>query len=823
MKKRITLFLVLFISFAVTDVNAQYVTIPDPNFLSFLQSNYSTAISGNQLDTTNVNVVNDTSFFSSLPSTITDLTGIQYFDQLKHLDCSYNQINYIPALPNRLRDLKCDHNQLGSLPPLPDSLKWLYCPDNILTSLPALPNGILTLYCEINQLSSLPVLPGTLTTLYCGGNQLTSLPSLPASLTWLECNNNQLSSLPLLPPNLSHLVCHSNQLTSLPFLPNSLQVLYCSYNPLNTLPAILPISLISLVCEYDNLMSLPALPNTMTAGLHCAGNQLTMLPSLPNGLQQLICSNNQLVSLPPLPDSIKSLDCTYNNLSCLPYFTTDTFDFFLAKDGNNLTCIPKTYFTNAWDSTMFLPVCSITSGCPLTRQVMGNVHSDTSNNCLADSLNNGQFVKNIKLQSWKNGILNAQKYSDANNLYSFGGVIGDNIVIKIDTTNMPYQVSCPTSSLRNVTLTAIDSIVGHQDFGIKCKPGVDLGVQSISGTFRNAIPRLTTIHAGDLSNQYNLHCASGTSGTVTTSLNGLVSFYSPAPGALAPSSILGNTLTYVIPDFGSVDFNQAFNILIKADTTAPAGSPVCIKTYIATSNDVNHSNDTLEYCGSVVSSFDPNDKSCYPSDITAPDSWLTYTIRFQNTGTDTAYHVYIEDTLDIHLNAQTFTFLASSHTAQVSLEGRNVLFNFFPINLVDSTHNEPLSHGWVQYKIKTNASLPFNTTISNTAFIYFDLNAPVETNTTQNQYGPSNVPNQVGSIKEFTMYPNPANGSLYIKSTRTGNIKIYDITGALQIEKYITDIPAVKMLNISNLVKGIYVVTFTSADGSKRSEKLVVE
>ena len=77
-----------------------------------------------------------------------------------------------------------------------------------------------------------------------------------------------------------------------------------------------------------------------------------------------------------------------------------------------------------------------------------------------------------------------------------------------------------------------------------------------------------------------------------------------------------------------------------------------------------------------------------------------------------------------------FTFLSSSHDLITQLLPGDILrFNYPQINLPDSTSDEPNSHGYVQYKIKRKPGLPLNAVISNRAYIYFDFNTPVVTNT----------------------------------------------------------------------------------------------
>ncbi|MEO1437021.1 MAG: hypothetical protein AAFV80_15885, partial [Bacteroidota bacterium] len=91
------------------------------------------------------------------------------------------------------------------------------------------------------------------------------------------------------------------------------------------------------------------------------------------------------------------------------------------------------------------------------------------------------------------------------------------------------------------------------------------------------------------------------------------------------------------------------------------------------------------FCG-----VDPNDKLVSPTgtgpdNSTHPDSTLTYTIRFQNTGNDYAQNVSITDTLDPNLDLESFAFLNSSHPVQISWQPGNVLHFSFPgIMLPDS-------------------------------------------------------------------------------------------------------------------------------------------
>ena len=179
-------------------------------------------------------------------------------NSLKELDCSHNNVTYLPNLPDSLKILWCENNKLTSLPKLPNSLKKLYCINNKLISLPDLPKSLGYLNCSNNQLISLPNLPDSIELLKCVENNLISLPNLPNSLKELWCQNNKLTSLPNLPALLKELYCNNNRLKSLPYLPNSLKFLYCSDNQIKIFSNTqIPNSLCMIFCDHNQLISLP--------------------------------------------------------------------------------------------------------------------------------------------------------------------------------------------------------------------------------------------------------------------------------------------------------------------------------------------------------------------------------------------------------------------------------------------------------------------------------------------------------------------------------------------------------------------------------------
>ncbi|MEO0404967.1 MAG: hypothetical protein AAF193_08860, partial [Bacteroidota bacterium] len=139
----------------------------------------------------------------------------------------------------------------------------------------------------------------------------------------------------------------------------------------------------------------------------------------------------------------------------------------------------------------------------------------------------------------------------------------------------------------------------------------------------------------------------------------------------------------------------------------------------------------------IACAYDPNDKQAFPLGYTDDHLLLQETeqeflVRFQNTGNAPAQDVRIQDTLDINFDIESFRLMANSHSVMTTIDPETRLIDFFfeDIQLPDSTNNEPESHGLVSYKITPLPDLPVGTVLENTAYIYFDNNEPIITNTT---------------------------------------------------------------------------------------------
>lgn len=200
-----------------------------------------------------------------------------------------------------------------------------------------------------------------------------------------------------------------------------------------------------------------------------------------------------------------------------------------------------------------------------------------------------------------------------------------------------------------------------------------------------------------------------------------------------------------------------------------------------------------QLCIENIGSWDPNDKQALPrgygeQHFIEANTPLEYLIRFQNTGTDTAFNIRIEDQLSEHLDVNSLVPGAASHPYRMELkEGGQLLFHFDDILLPDSTINFEASNGFVQFSIRQLPDNPIGTIIENTAGIYFDFNEAVVTNTVTHTIGENFILVGTQDILvpglNLQVAPNPLQSSSLITlqglDINDGQCLIYDTQGRL--------------------------------------------
>ena len=203
---------------------------------------------------------------------------------------------------------------------------------------------------------------------------------------------------------------------------------------------------------------------------------------------------------------------------------------------------------------------------------------------------------------------------------------------------------------------------------------------------------------------------------------------------------------------------------------------------------------------------------------------VTYTVRFQNTGTFLAEDVRIVDVVPLQLRESSFQLVGSSHPCQAQLHGGLLQFFFNDIMLPDSTSDEPGSHGWVTFTMRPQNFLLPGASVGNGVSIYFDFNEPIYTNAAvfeiEQSTGVQEAPQD-----DLRLWPNPVTDVLNISlagTSGTTTVTIIDVNG-----RVVRNIASAAVtgstftIPVSDLADGLY--TLRIGNGLKVSHQRFVK
>lgn len=434
-------------------------------------------------------------------------------------------------------------------------------------------------------------------------------------------------------------------------------------------------------------------------------------------------------------------------------------------------------------------------------------------------------------------MVNGLVYYDENEngLYDQGEMGIPNIMIQSQNTQT-YVMSGPTGAytinfngqqdqfiveVNNSAYTAIPqnftvSNPGEVYIGIQVQGSIaDLSADVIPfSPFRPGFPTSAIVH---LANEGNV--VQG--GILTVQIPENVSLTS---SSVQPESQTENNLTFTIANLQAFESRQIQLNMLTSVSAALGDTALLSASLTAGLNDVNLENNTVTDSSIIVGAYDPNDKTCYRGVFVTPaelneNNEFEYLIRFQNTGTFYAENVVIEDTISSYFDLSTLRIIASSDTMNVKFEANNLVkFNFPLIFLPDSNSNEPESHGFVKYAIRTKPNLQLGSVLRNTAYIYFDFNEPIITNTTETVY---DLPNNVVALnhEEFIqVYPNPTRYSIHLhEASLNASVIFFDVSG----KQVMSTINTSGEVDISALNPGIYLGSVITNNGQLKRFKVV--
>ena len=286
----------------------------------------------------------------------------------------------------------------------------------------------------------------------------------------------------------------------------------------------------------------------------------------------------------------------------------------------------------------------------------------------------------------------------------------------------------------------------------------------------------------------------------------------------AAYSVNGNDISWNLPSLSAFQENTV-HVYFTLGTFVPIGTVLNNSGSVECSvPELPLANNIMNEFVTVVGSYDPNDKLSNPegSFVLQQDSVIDYTIRFQNTGTDTAFTVVVTDTLSVDLDISTLQIGAGSNPFEYSLEtGRVLKFTFEDILLPDSNVNEAASHGFVGFRIRPVDGLMVGNMISNTANIFFDFNAPVITDPNILIIdGSTGIAD--GAIQGLILFPNPARDVVYIQARSNAlieDVQLIDPSGRILEHRSMINTSGSE-LSLKGRSSGLYFIRVECTDGS---------
>ncbi|HRI61664.1 MAG TPA: T9SS type A sorting domain-containing protein, partial [Saprospiraceae bacterium] len=370
-------------------------------------------------------------------------------------------------------------------------------------------------------------------------------------------------------------------------------------------------------------------------------------------------------------------------------------------------------------------------------------------------------------------------------------------------------------------LTAVGTTLSGYQFGFK-RSNSDRYVRPI---LTGGFPRCNTIVPFWIS-LFNRSC-NESAGRVALVLDDLADFYSSEP---MPEAISGDTLWW---NFDTIQPFALGQISMLLKITGAGGDTIHLQafTWLDEPNGSYTFSETTSYSTEIRCSLDPNDKlvdrPTVPLDYVAAEHELVYTIRFQNTGNDTAFLVRLRDTLSADLDWTTLRPLGSSHPYYTVLNTQTGLlqFTFKDIILPDSATNYAGSQGFVQFAIQLQPGLSPGTVVPNSAGIYFDANPVVPTNTAETRVLLPVATHSPVKPSSLLVQPNPTTGICtlrFAQPTKEGALlELMDSQGRVLRSLAVSTGILEQTLDLEDLPAGLYLIKWVQNGQTAATARIV--
>lgn len=469
---------------------------------------------------------------------------------------------------------------------------------------------------------------------------------------------------------------------------------------------------------------------------------------------------------------------------------------------------------------------------PDTGYVTGIVFFDTNANCQHDPGENG--IAGITVLATNHNItfsgttnLSGQytiSVTDTGTYAIVTSVYTSSAILQYGGSGCGHMELCPASD--TVTFVTLNDTFQNHNFGFVGTRDFDLAIQAgWTPLDSNRLKQYWILYA----NQAFLMPYTD-SATITFNYDPNLSFQYGIPAPANDS--INHILTWIVDSLPSPSYIWADRVraffTVSADFAPDSQlkNSFHIQPYTGDCDTNNNSVYTEAIAGLTPTAVR---KEVSPmGDIAQNDSVLTYIIYFRNSGTDTTRIIKVTDSLSPYLDPESVVNIASSPLFNRFYLAQGVVLTwiFNPVNLPDSAVDAVNSSGFVSFKAKLKPGTRSGYTVRNKAFVYFDNDTALESNTTKNFISfPTAVAELTGSSINVRVFPVPFNSvaNVSIEGVNgTYDFELVDITGRLI--KSVTSITTNRFqIDRGGLTSGVYIYRIFSNHKPVAFGKLVAE
>lgn len=601
--------------------------------------------------------------------------------------------------------------------------------------------------------------------------------------------------------------------------------------------------------QFNNLTALNASAITDLRELYCAHNQLTSLTVAGlDHLEILTCNYNQISSLDFSGgmEYFETLDCSFNNiaqldLSACPQFkvlscSSNNITYLNLKNGalqdgaspNNWSgnaglayvCIDEDeavvvnsiLATNGYTNATANSFCSFTPGGNYNTIDGTLTFDDEGNGC-----DSGDFSQKFVKVGATVGAESFSAFTDASGQYKFYTPEGSYTVAPQFENN--YYTASPATGAINFP----PGVYSDQTVNFCIAPaGVSPDIEIVMVPVIPPVPGQDAVYKMVYKNKGSQVLSGSVNCTWDFSrFNFYTNSFMPYASDM---QFNGNMATYIW-DYTNLQPFESREVLIRLGVHTPTDAvPVTIGDVLtfdaeaSTTGDVLPADNNHTLTQQAVASYSSNSITCIEGNtapLTAIGEYMHYVVRYTNEGTGTVSNVVIENDFDpAQFDVNSIQILNSSQPVTASVTGNRLRLSVQNANL------SATGGGNILFKAKSKSNLQAGAMLHSQARIFYDYNAPVNTNTATTVFNIMGTDTHVldNSVK---VYPNPANSLINISAAgQLQSVQLYDIQGRLLQTILVND--ATATLDVSGRAAGIYFVKVTTDKGLK-VEKIVKE